>query len=189
MILYEYEIEIMNQIELFKKEYDLLGKYSQYHLHIFEQGLSYLPIQYLPNNTFGFSFRIATDKIYLQLVYSNKNRKFYKGDKVKFVFDRSEIEFKLISGSIKDENSLNIAVEILSPEEYKSFLFDNLISIEITSKRNEITFIHSDLNHTLEYLKVSDNLYQSVIKKTASEILVEFLKTRKDSEFSRLKND
>ena len=93
---------------------------------------------------------------------------------MKFVFDRSEIEFKLISGSIKDENSLNIAVEILSSEEYKSFLFDNLISIEITSKRNDIAFIHSDLNCTLEYLKVGDNLYQSVIKKQHLKYLLSF---------------
>lgn len=186
MVLYEHEIETLNKIELFKKEYDMLGKYAQYHLHIFEKGLSYLPIQYLPNNTVGFSFRISTDKIHLQLIYSNKNRKFYKGDVLRFLFDRSVVEFKVLSGSFKEENNLNTTIKILSPEDYKSFLFDRLIGIEIESTKNEITFIKDDLKATLDYLNISDNLYQSVVKKTASEILVEFLKVNPKSEFLKL---
>jgi len=86
MVLTETEISILNQIELFQKDYNMLSSYQLNYWHIFKPGLSYIPIQYLSNNTFGFPFRVVKEKFYMQLAYSNKNRKFYMNDQIKFNF-------------------------------------------------------------------------------------------------------
>lgn len=49
----------------------MLLSYQLNYLHIFELSLLYIPIQYLPNNIFGFSFRVVKEK-------------FYKNDQIKF---------------------------------------------------------------------------------------------------------
>lgn len=187
MIYTETEITLLNQIELFRKDYDMLSSYQLNHRHIFEPGLSYIPIQYLPNNTFGFSFRVVKEKFYMQLAYSNKNRKFYKNDQIKFNFaDGSALEFKLLSGSIKDENGLNISIYLIKPEELKLFLFSNLDSIEINSKRNEIGFITSDLQSTLEYYNIRKEFYQNTVKYLTEDILKEYLKDWPGNDYSRI---
>jgi len=158
-----------------------------YHSNILEEGLDYIPIQYLTNNAFGFSFRVIKDTFILQIAYSNKNRKFYKNDIVKFEFESGGwLEFKLISGTIKDFKNLNSAVILIKPEQVKLFLTENLKSIEIQSKRNEIGYIKSDLNATLEYYSISNEFYQNLINYILTNLLQEYLKDWPGNDYSRL---
>lgn len=187
MIFTEPQNNIIQDIVLIRKDYDLLGSYRLYHSNILEPGLDYIPIQYLTNNTFGFSFRVIKDTFILQIAYSNKNRKFYKNDVVKFEFENGEwLEFKLISGTIKDFNNLNSAVILIKPEQVKLFLFENLKSIEIQSKRNEIGYIKSDLIPTLEYYSISKDFYQNLVKYLLSDLLQEYLKDWPGNDYSKL---
>lgn len=187
MFLFEFENHIIQNIQLIRKDYDMLGSYRLYHSTILEEGLDYIPIQYLTNNSFGFSFRVIKDTFILQIAYSNKNRKFYKNDIVKFEFESGEwLEFKLISGTIKDFNNLNSAVILIKPEQVKLFLFENVKSIEIKSKRNEIGYIKSDLNASLEYYSISNEFYQNLIKHLLGELLQEYLKDWPGNDYSRL---
>ena|SRR5690606_7876297 len=187
MIFTEPQNHIIQNIQLIRKDYDLLGSYRLYHSNILEEGLDYIPIQYLTNNTFGFSFRVIKDTFILQIAYSNRNRKFYKNDIVKFEFENGEwLEFKLISGTIKDFNNLNSAVILIKPEHVKLFLFENFKSIEIKSKRNEIGYIKSDLNATLEYYSISNEFYQNLINYILTNLLQEYLKDWPGNNYSRL---
>lgn len=165
----------------------MLSFYQLNHRHIFEPCLSYIPIQCLPNNTFGFSFRVVKEKFYIPLAYSNKNRKFYKNDQIKFNFaDNSVLEFKLLSGSIKDENGLNISIYLIKPKELKLFLFSDLEGVEINSKRNEIGFITSDLESTLEYYNIRKEFYQNTVKYLTEDILREYLKDWPGNDYSKV---
>lgn len=189
MILTEPQNHIIQNIHLIRKDYDLLCSYRLYHSNILEEGLDYIPIQYLTNNTFGFSFRVIKDSFILQISYSNKNRKFYKNDIVKFEFESGEwLEFKLISGTIKDFNNLNSAVILIKPEQVKLFLFENLKSIEIKSKRNEIEFISSRLESTLHYYSIDKIFFQNLIKFLLSSLLEEYLKDYPNNQYSYLLN-
>lgn len=70
MILTENQNHIIQDIILIRKDYDMLSSYRLYHSNILEEGLDYIPIQYLTNNTFGFSFRVIKDTFILQIAYS-----------------------------------------------------------------------------------------------------------------------
>lgn len=59
MILTEPQNHIIQNIHLICKDYDLLCSYRLYHSNILEEGLDYIPIQYLTNNTFGFSIGLG----------------------------------------------------------------------------------------------------------------------------------
>ena len=64
MIFTEPKNKILNQIELVRKDYDILKSYKLYHANLFELALDYIPIQYLPTSTFGFSFRVYSGDFY-----------------------------------------------------------------------------------------------------------------------------
>jgi|GEM_PF-6198163 len=71
----------------------------------------------------------------MQIAYSNKNRKFYKNDIIRFKFaNGSKLEFKLLSGTIKDFHGLNSSIILIKPEQVKLFLYEDLESIEIKKK-------------------------------------------------------
>lgn len=187
MYFTEIENSIINQIELIRKNYDILDSYRLYHANIFEPALDYLPIQYLPNNIFGFSFRVVRGEFYMQIAYSNKNRKFYKNDSFKFHFANGEVlEFKLLSGTIKDTHGLNSSVIMISPEQVKAFLFENLECIEISSKKTEIEYIYSDLQDTLTYYNISKAFYQNTVKYLTEKLLQEYLKDWPGNDYSKL---
>jgi|SRR5690606_29049864 len=187
MIFTEPENKILNQIELIRKDYDRLKSYRLYHSNIFEIGLDYIPIQYLHNNTFGFSFRVVSDSFLLQIAYSNKNRKFYKNDIIKFTFENNEcLEFKLLSGTFKDFHNLNSALILIKPEQLKLFLFENIKTIEISSKKTEISYLLSDLQKTVEYYHISNTFYHNTVKYLVNDILKEYLKDYPGNDYSRL---
>lgn len=76
----------------------------------------------------------------MQIAYSNKNRKFYKSDIIRFEFTNgSEFEFKLLLGTIKDFHGLNSSIILIKPEQVKFFLYEDLESIK--SNQKEIKFV------------------------------------------------
>lgn len=187
MIFTEPENKILNQIELVRKDYYILKSYKLYHANVFEPALDYIPIQYLPNNTFGFSFRVYSGDFIMQIAYSNKNRKFYKNDFIIFEFANGQsLEFKLLSGTIKDFHGLNSSIILIKPEQVKLFLYEVLDSITIKSKKNEIEFISSQLQNTLEYYNISKSFYQKTIKYITEDLLKEFLKDWPGNDYSRI---
>ncbi|WCM42461.1 hypothetical protein MG290_01965 [Flavobacterium sp. CBA20B-1] len=187
MIFTGPENKILNQIELVRKNYDMLDSYRLYHSNIFEIGLDYIPIQYLTNNTFGFSFRVVKGDFYMQIAYSNKNRKFYKNDVITFEFSNNkELTFKLLSGTIKDFHGLNSSIILIKPEQVKLFLFENLESVTIKSKRNEIEFISSHLQNTLEYYNISKSFYQNTVKYITEDLLKVYLKDWPGNKYSQI---
>ena len=187
MIFTEPENKILNQIELVRKNYDVFKSYRLYHTNLFEIGLDYIPIQYLTNNTFGFSFRVVKNDFFMQIAFSNKNRKFYKNDIIRFEFGNgSELEFKLLSGTIKDFHGLNSSIILIKPEQVKLFLYEDLESIEIKSKRNEIEFISSRLQNTLEYYNIRKEFYQNTVKYITEDLLKEYLRDWPRNDYSRI---
>lgn len=185
--LTEKEIQILNQIELVRQDYDSLNSYRLYHKNIFEEGLDYIPFQYLPNHTFGFSFRVLNNKFHMQVAYSNRNRKFYKNDVITFGFKSGgELEFKLLAGTIKDIHGRNSTTIIIKPEQVKLFLLEELESLEIVSKRNELGFIKANLEGTLNYYNISEPFYQSNIKYILTTLLTEYLKDYPGNDYSRI---
>lgn len=98
-----------------------------------------------------FHLELLKTRLYFKLHIPTRIESSIKNDVVKFEFESGEwLEFKLISGTIKDFNNLNSAVILIKPEQVKLFLFENLKSIEIRSKRNEIGYKNSDLIQTLK---------------------------------------
>jgi len=187
MILTEKEIQILNQIELVRQDYDALGSYKLYHKNIFESALDYIPFQYLPNHTFGFSFRVVNNKFFMQVAYSNRNRKFYKNDVITFGFKSGEeLEFKLLVGSIKDFHGRYSSTIIIMPEQVKLFLLEDLEFIQIVSKRNELEFINSRLDNTLNYYNTNDSFYHSAVKYLVNDLLKEYLKDYPGNDYSKI---
>lgn len=187
MILTEKEIQILNQIELVRQDYDALGSYKLYHKNIFESALDYIPIQYLPNHTFGFSFRVVNNKFFMQFAYSNRNRKFYKKDVITFGFKSGdELEFKLLVGSIKDFHGKYSSTIIIKPEQVKLFLLEDIKFIQIVSKRNELEFINSQLENTLHYYSIEESFYQNTVKYIITNLLKEYLKDYPGNDFSKI---
>jgi hypothetical protein len=131
MTLTEKEIQILNQIELVRQDYNALNSYRLYHKNIFESAIDYIPVQYLTNDTFGFSFRVGNNEFHMQVAYSNRNRKFYKNDIIIFGFKKGEeLEFKLLAGNIKDIHGRNSTTILISPEHVRLFLLDDLDFIQ-----------------------------------------------------------
>lgn len=187
MVLTETEIKILNHIELVRQNYDVLGSYKLFHKNIFESELDYIPIQYLIDHTFGFSFRVVNNNFFIQVAYSNRNRKFYKNDIITFGFrSGEELVFKLLSGSFKDFNGRNSTAIVASPEQIKLFLSLDLDYIQIDSKRNELNFLTSRLDKTLSYYKISDSFYQIAVKYILNHLLKEYLKDFPANEFSKI---
>ncbi|WP_177764122.1 hypothetical protein [Flavobacterium sp. I3-2] len=187
MILTEKEIQILNQIELVGQDYDALGSYMLYHKNIFESALDYIPIQYLPNHTFGFSFRVVNNKFFMQVAYSNRNRKFFKNDIITFGFKNGEeLEFKLLVGSIKDFHGRYSSTIIIKPEQVKLFLLEDLEFIQIVSKRNELGYINSQIQDTLSYYSIGESFYHKTVKYLISDLLKEYLKDYPGNDYSNI---
>ena len=187
MILTEEEIQILNQIELVRQDYDALNSYRLYHKNIFELALDYIPVQYLPNHTFGFSFRVVNNKFHMQVAYSNRNRKFYKNDVITFGFKSGEeLDFKLLAGTIKDIHGRNSTTILISPEQVKLFLLEDLEFIRIESKRNELGFINSQIHNTLNYYNIGEPFYQKTVKYILNDLLKEYLKEYPGNDYSRI---
>ena len=84
---------------------------------------------------------------------------------IRFEFGNgSELEFKLLSGTIKDFHGLNSSIILIKPEQVKLFLYEDLESIEIKSKRNEIEFISSHFQNTVYYYNNIKDFYQNRVK-------------------------
>lgn len=188
MILTESENRILNNVKLIRKEYDFSGLKSNiiYHTDIFTKGAGYIPFQLLDTHVFGFGFRIIGDKLILQLAFSNKNRKLYKNDIIRFVFNNETLEYKILGGGLKDIDNLNTNILIVSPEDVKVFMFDHLKRIEVEFKKAEIEFLGEDLKSTLDNYNFSEHLYHTVVKKLTVDIINEFVKDKSQNEFSKL---
>ena len=92
----------------------------------------------------------------------------------------------MLAGTIKDIHGRNSTTILISPEQVKLFLLEDLKFIRIISKRNELEFINSHLENTLNYYKIGDLFYQKTVKYVLNDLLKEYLKDYPGKDYSRI---